>query len=128
MGDYTPRKQKITLASGQEIDLEEMTILGLEDAEDEIGRPRAEWVTGDGDSRGVPLRDIVTILWVCARGTGLTEEQRKSEEWAFTRRQFANMVTSSDLERNSEVIERFFLQTQGTTPDEPGSEPSGNSA
>lgn len=128
MGDYTPNREKITLGCGEEIELEEMTILGLEDAEKEIGRKRDEWVEGEGDDRGMPLSDVITVLWVCARGTGRSKEQRLNEEWAFTRRQFANMVTATDLERHSGVIERFFHQTQGATQAEPGSEPSESSA
>lgn len=124
MGDYTPRRLKIELRNGKELHLEEMNLLDLEDAEAEIGKPRSEWFAG-GQATS---REITTVLWVCSRGFGLSDEQKAAGQWPFTRRQLALWITPDELVERMGDIEGFFHPAQGTTPDEPGSEPSGNSA
>jgi hypothetical protein len=112
----------VKLRSGKELVLEEMTLLDLEDAEDEIGRPRSEWFP-DGRAE---VKVIVTLLWIAARGAGLTRDDKVAKRWPFTRRDLASWITQQDMMNLMPEIEAFFLETQGEAPGDSGSEPSGS--
>lgn len=117
--DVTPLRKTITLTSGEQFVLEELTLLEYGDLEDHFDCSIAE-LTQDGRKLN-DLRGLGFMLWLFVRRNGRSPNQCAKRSWAMTFEDLQLRIRIADLKIISDEVAPFFREVLGRIQPEPSS-------
>lgn len=112
-----PKVTTITLRSGRELKLHEITFLDLQDGEEILGKSHDLWIVSDLSDPEKPTttitnptKTIPAMVWLLARKDGLTREEVIARKWKITLAELTAELTMKDIEAHGPTIVRCFYQ------------------
>ena len=128
--EVTPRWERIKLAGGRVLMLQDLSMLDIRDGEKLLGRPMDEWLPQRENDPGYTHSSVEAfgvILWLLSRKAGVSKADQIAGKWAFTLEDLLADVTRPDVIQHAKTIVGFFGGDPVNTPIEssPGSSPTG---